>query len=385
MHLKIIREKMIDLISAVQSVIERKHVLNILANIKIELNPDEICMTGTDLEVELIARAPLAKGECIQPGIITVPARKLFDICKALQNNSIIDLKVSEDGRCTVKCNQSKFALGSLPAADYPSINRNAHSSEFQNRVSVNIGASEFKQLFEKTAFSMAVQDVRFYLTGTLIEIDQNIIRAVTTDGHRLSICEAAASTSNLEPIQAILPKKAVNELQRLLQASNERIELSLGRELVNATLNLQTKDNTQYTIQFTTKMIDGKYPDYRRVVPSNHPNIATVNIDDFKQAIHRVSILSNERNGYIIITFEDSELKLVASNNDLDEANEYIDANFNGEKLEVAFSAQYITEILNCLDSDTVEIQMKSQTDSVLIIEPNDTVKKFVVMPRRA
>lgn len=385
MHLKITRERVIELISAVQSVIERKHVLNILSNIKIVLTDTEICMTGTDLEVELIARAPINNGECKEPGEITLPARKLFDICKALQPNALIDLKTSDDGRCVVKSNQSKFALGTLPAHDYPSIKGRSHGNDSKNLVSVIIGATEFKQLFDKTAFSMAVQDVRFYLTGTLLEIEQNSVRAITTDGHRLSVCQVAAQTTNKDPIQAILPKKAVNELQRLLQVSNNQIELTLSREMVSATLHLETKNGSPYSIEFTTKMIDGRYPDYRRVIPNHNQKIARINIDDFKQAIHRVSILSNEKDGYIIITFTSDEVKLVASNRDQDEANEYVEVDYSGEDIEIAFSAQYLSDILNCLDSGTAEIRMGKEIESVLILDPEDLVKKYIVMPRRA
>ena len=253
MHLQITRERFIELISAVQSVIERKHVLNILSNIKITLSESEISMTGTDLDVELVARTGVLKGECKEIGEITVPARKLYEICKALQPNAIINLKTSTDGRCVVKSNQSKFALGTLPAQDYPSINSTVHQNQNHSAVKVSVGAVEFKRLFEKTAFSMAVQDVRFYLTGTLIEIEPNLIRAITTDGHRLSTCETSAKTNNETPFQAILPKKAVFELQRLLQIGNRQIELSLGRELISAHLNLESKDGIPYQIEFSS------------------------------------------------------------------------------------------------------------------------------------
>lgn len=385
MHLKITRERVIELISAVQSVIERKHVLNILSNIKIVLTDTEICMTGTDLEVELIARAPISDSECKEPGEITLPARKLFEICKALPPNAIIDLKTSDDGRCVVKCNQSKFALGTLPAADYPSIRGRIHSNGAPNLASVIIGSFEFKQLFDKTAFSMAVQDVRFYLTGTLLEVEENSIRTITTDGHRLSLCQAAAQTNIQAPIQAILPKKAVSELQRLLQVSNNQIELALGREMISAILQLEPKNGSPYSIEFTTKMIDGRYPDYRRVIPNHTQKVARLNIDDFKQAIHRVSILSNEKDGFIIITFNGDEVKLVASNRDQDEANEYVQVDYSGDEMEIAFNAQYLSEILNCLDSGTVEIRMGKEVESVLILDPDDLVKKYIVMPRRA
>lgn len=384
MHLKITRERVIELISAVQSVIERKHVLNILSNIRIALTEDEICMTGTDLEVELVARAKITNNECKEAGVITLPAKKLFDICKALQPNSLIDLKTTEDGRCIVKSNQSKFAIGTLPAEDYPSIKKQSHSNENTNLVTVFIGTTEFKRLFDKTAFSMAVQDVRFYLTGTLLEIESNLVRAVTTDGHRLATCEAVASTNNAKPMLAILPKKAVGELQRLLQNGNKQIQLTLGRELVSASLELETKEGSSYSIEFTTKMIDGKYPDYRRVIPNHQQRVATVNIEDFKRAIQRVSILSNEKDGCIIINFTNGEIKLSASNRDQDEAYEYLDVSYDSDEIEIAFNAQYLSDILNCLDSGNAEIRMNSNVDSVLILDPMDLVKKYLVMPRR-
>ena len=283
MRLKIAKESLLNVLSHVVGAVERRHTLNILSNVKIQTNAQALTITGSDLEVELVASTVLTEGACIEAGETTVPARKLMEICKSLPTAALIDLQITEDQRCILKSGNSRFVLGTLPAEDYPLL-----TTENSQGTQVQVTQRELKRLFEKTAFAMAVQDVRFYLTGTLLEIDENQLRAVTTDGHRLALCEITASSTSSQLVQAIVPRKAVGELQRLLSIEDEQLTLLIGRELLNVTINTPSRDKEQgdITVRFTTKLIDGKFPDYRRVIPRGGDKHVLISHDVFKPII---------------------------------------------------------------------------------------------------
>ncbi|MEG1710149.1 MAG: DNA polymerase III subunit beta, partial [Acinetobacter sp.] len=301
MRLKIAKESLLNVLSHVVGAVERRHTLNILSNVKVQVSQASLTITGSDLEVELVASTTLAEGACLQAGETTVPARKLMDICKSLPTAALIDLQITEDQRCILKSGNSRFVLGTLPAEDYPLL-----TTENTQGTQVAVTQRELKRLFEKTAFAMAVQDVRFYLTGTLLEIDHNQLRAVTTDGHRLALCETVASSNATQLIQAIVPRKAVGELQRLLSIEDEQLALLIGRELLNVTISIASRDKEQgdTTVRFTTKLIDGKFPDYRRVIPRGGDKNVLIAHDVFKQSLQRVSILSNEKLRGVFLNF---------------------------------------------------------------------------------
>lgn len=383
MHLKISKERFLDLLLGVTNAIERKHNIPILSNVRILASGSEIVLTGSDLEVELQAKAALKENECIKQGGMTISAKKLLDICKSLPSNAVIDLKATKQ-RCTIKSGQSRFTVSIRPIDEYPLLNKD-EKYELNNRMSIEINPGDLKRIFAKTAFCMAVQDVRFYLTGTLLEIDKNIIRAVTTDGHRLACSEAFADISNTNPTQVILPKKAITEIQRIIQPNSKRsIHLLLGREFLCATFAVSNKYGDEYSIEFTTKLIDAKYPDYRRVLPNNNNKIAKLNKTEFKEALQRVSILSNEKLRLVDMMITANEVELTTQDNDKNQAIEHVEASFNDDEFEISFDSLYLTEILNQMQSDQIEIHLSSPHSSVLLIDPDDISSKYVVMPRR-
>ncbi len=381
MRLKIAKESLLNVLSHVVGAVERRHTLNILSNLKIQVSPENLTITGSDLEVELVASMPLAAGECLQAGEITVPARKLVDICKSLQNGALVDLEVTEDQRCILKSGKSRFALGTLPAEDYPLL-----TMENTLGTQVTVTHRELKRLFEKTAFAMAVQDVRFYLTGTLLEIDQNQLRAVTTDGHRLAMCETLAMSNATQAMQAIVPRKAVAELQRLLSVEDEHLSLLIGRELLNVTIVMTQRDKEQaaITVRFTTKLIDGKFPDYRRVIPRGGNKNVVIAHDVFKQSLQRVAILSNEKLRGVFLTFSPDTLQLRANNPEQDEASEELAIQYQDETLEMSFNAQYLLDVMSVLDGQDVSMLMTEANHSVLVQDPAHPDQTYVVMPMR-
>lgn len=381
MRLKIAKESLLNVLSHVVGAVERRHTLNILSNLKIQVTAQALTVTGSDLEVELVASTALAEGACLQEGETTVPARKLIDICKSLPSAALVDLHITEDQRCILKSGNSRFVLGTLPADDYPLLN-----TENTQGTQVTVTQRELKRLFEKTAFAMAVQDVRFYLTGTLLEIDANQLRAVTTDGHRLALCETVAQSTAAQPIQAIVPRKAVAELQRLLSVEDEQLSLLIGRELLNVTINMSSRDKEQADIivRFTTKLIDGKFPDYRRVIPRGGDKVVMIAHDVFKQSLQRVAILSNEKLRGVFLNFNADSLQLRANNPEQDEAIEDLAIQYADSPLEMSFNAQYLIEVLGVLDGDDVSMTMTEANQSVLVQDPAHTDQTYVVMPMR-
>lgn len=380
LHLKIAKETLLNVLTHVMGAVERRHTMNILSNIKIQVSESELTITGSDLEVELVASTALEAGACIQAGESTVPARKLMDICKSLPNSALLDLQVTDDQRCVLVSGQSRFVLGTLPAEDYPLLN-----NESTQGTEVQVSQVALKHLFEKTSFAMAVQDVRFYLTGTLLEIEQNQLRAVTTDGHRLALSEATATSNTNEVQQAIVPRKAVGELQRLLTVEDLPLTILIGRELLNVTIEQPSKGNeSAIVVRFTTKLIDGKFPDYRRVIPKGGDKIATLAHDAFKQTLQRVAILSNEKLRGVFLTFNADVLQLKANNPEQDEAVEDFAMQYQGDTLEMSFNAQYLLDVVNVLDGDDVQMQMSESNQSVLILDPNQPAQTYVVMPMR-
>ena len=381
MRLKIAKESLLNVLSHVVGAVERRHTLNILSNLKIQVTAEALIVTGSDLEVELVASTQLAEGACLQAGETTVPARKLIDICKSLPSAALIDLQITDDQRCILKSGNSRFVLGTLPADDYPLLN-----TENTQGTQVTVTQRELKRLFEKTAFAMAVQDVRFYLTGTLLEIDANQLRAVTTDGHRLALCETAAQSTATQPIQAIVPRKAVAELQRLLSVEDEQLSLLIGRELLNVTIHMASRDKEQadITVRFTTKLIDGKFPDYRRVIPRGGDKNVIIAHDVFKQSLQRVAILSNEKLRGVFLNFNAGSLQLRANNPEQDEAIEDLAIQYADAPLEMSFNAQYLIEVLGVLDGEDVSMTMTEANQSVLVQDPSHTDQTYVVMPMR-
>ena len=381
MRLKIAKESLLNVLSLVGGAVERRHTLNILSNVKIQANAQELRITGSDSEVELVAMTTLAEGACVQAGETTVPARKLMDICKSLPTAALIDLQITEDQRCILKTGNSRFVLGTLPAEDYPLL-----TTDNSQGTKIQVTERELKRLFEKTAFAMAVQDVRFYLTGTLLEIDETKLRAVTTDGHRLALCETSASSTATQAVQAIVPRKAIGELQRLLSVEDNQLTLSIGRELLNVTISTPSRDKEQgdITVRFTTKLIDGKFPDYRRVIPRGGDKNVMIAHDVFKQSLQRVAILSNEKLRGVFLHFNADSLQLRANNPEQDEAIEDLAIQYQNTPMEMSFNAQYLLEVLSVLDSDDVSMTMTEANQSVLVQDPSQQDQTYVVMPMR-
>lgn len=383
MKLSIGREQLLKPLQQVAGVVERKHTMPILANVLLRVSNDEISFTGTDLEVELVATQKLSADQLLQTGEVTIPCRKLLDICKSLPSSAMIELSMDEQ-KLLIKSGRSRFSLATLPAQDFPSLEEDAGA------FSLNISQRNLKRLIEKTGFAMAQQDVRYYLTGMLFEVTANQLRTVTTDGHRLALFDAHAEASPSEKIQVIVPRKGVQELQRLLNDEDSALHLTFGNNHLQVTLPITANkkkedDNTvEGFVSFTSKLIDGKFPDYQRVLPRGGDKNVLLSHEDFKNALQRVAILTNEKYKGVKFLLKNNDLCIQANNPEQEEAREELAAEYVGDDLEIAFNVQYLLDVLNVLEGVNTKLILSDSNASILVQETDSQDAVYVVMPMR-
>ncbi len=367
MKLTATREQILLPLQGVIGVVERKQTMPILANVLIAAQGSgagRLSFTGTDLEVELVA-----SGEATvqQAGEITVPGRKLLEIIRALPDKTQVTLAVEGD-KVKVSGGRSRFVLSSLPASEFPMV------EEISAQQALIVPQAELKKLIEKTHFSMAQQDVRYYLNGTLLETDVKVLRAVATDGHRLAIAEATLIEPATTPQQVIVPRKGILELQRILGNEGE-VQLSIGTNHVRATVG---------DVRFTSKLIDGKFPEYSRVIPANPTKIVTAARDTLRQSLHRTAILSNEKYRGVRLNLSTGVLAVQAHNPEQEEAEDSVEVSYQGDEVEIGFNVTYLLDALSAVEGETVEIGLTDANSSCLIRSPATANVRYVVMPMR-
>jgi DNA polymerase III subunit beta len=358
------REHLLEALQSVIGVVERRQTMPILSNVLLSARENRLRMVGTDLEVELVAAAEVSVQ---QAGDITVPGRKLLDIIRTLPEKTQVTL-AKEGEKVLVRGGRSRFTLSSLPAGEFPVI------EEINAQYTLSVRAQDCRRLIDKTHFAMAQQDVRYYLNGTLLETDGQTLRAVATDGHRLSWCELALDGKARELQQIILPRKGVLELQRLLDGEG-LIEVAIGTNHIRVQIG---------EVRFTSKLIDGKFPEYGRVIPAEPPRIMTAGREALRAALQRTAILSNEKYRGVRLTFGPSLLTVQAHNPEQEEAEDQLEVGFSGDGIEIGFNVSYLLDALASLESDTVEVGLTDSHSSCLIRAPGDFSVKYVVMPMR-
>ena len=295
MKLTAAREKLLTPLQAVMGVVERRQTMPILANVLLGIRQGQLSIAATDLEVELVAATEVAVEEA---GDITVPGRKFLDILRALPEKVAVYLSVQGE-KIVIKAGRSRFSLSTLPAAEFPVID------DINSQQTVQVPRKELQRLLEKTHFSMAQQDVRYYLNGMLLEIDGSVLRAVATDGHRLALCETALAAKAKTSQQVIVPRKGVLELQRVLTPEGIA-DLAIGTNHVRAQIG---------DVRFTSKLIDGRFPEYSRVIPPPPTTAIRADRDVLRQALQRTAILSNEKYRGIRVTVKKNVVTVQAHN----------------------------------------------------------------------
>jgi DNA polymerase-3 subunit beta len=365
MQIKINREILLKPLTNVTSIVERRHTLPILSNLLLEAKNNNIQLTATDLEMQIsLSIDSKLDGELST----TLSAKKFLDICRSLPESIDIDM-ISTDNRMMVKAGKSRFNLQTLPAADYPIMTKVSGEA-----ISIKVSQLEFKRLLKQVEFAMAQQDIRYYLNGLLLEVDENKLNLVGTDGHRLSFTSTTLSQS-YEKVDVILPRKTVIELIKLLDDSDEEIHIEISTGQVNFTFN---------DIRLISKVIDGKFPDYNRVIPAEHKNAFTVNRLEVLTAMQRASILSNEKYRGIRMVLSNNNLKLISTNTEQEEAEEELEINYNHEDMDIGFNVTYLIDVLNNTQQENINFSFADANSSCLITIPEDNDYKYVVMPMR-
>lgn len=364
MKLNAPREALLKPLQAVIGVVERRQTMPILANVLLVAKDSEVRITATDLEVELVANT---EADVEAGGEVTVPGRKLLDICRALPEDASVSISLSGD-KLTVKSGRSRFSLATLPAAEFPTV------EDINASHSVALAPSLLARLLDKTHFAMAQQDVRYYLNGLLLETGKNVLRAVATDGHRLSLCQVDVADAKLPEQQVIVPRKGVLELQRLIGGESD-LEIELGSNHVRIQLD---------GIRFTSKLIDGRFPEYERVVPKDTENQLSADRDELKGALQRTAILSNEKYRGIRLVIRKNTIILQAHNPEQEEAEEELEIEYGGEEIEIGFNVNYLVDALGAIDADEVTLSLVDGNSSCLLREPGNDDCKYVVMPMR-
>ncbi len=364
MKLSAARDVLLKPLQAVIGVVERRQTMPILSNVLLVAKNGQLSVTATDLEVELVAETDV---EVETGGEITVSGRKLLDICRALPESAAVSISVSGE-KLHVRSGRSKFALATLPAAEFPTV------EEIKASQTITVAQAVMGRLIEKTHFSMAQQDVRYYLNGMLLETGGKHVRTVATDGHRLALCQTELDGANLEEQQVIVPRKGVLELQRLLSGEGS-VDIVLGANHVRIQLE---------GIRFTSKLIDGRFPEYDRVIPKDSSNELRADREVLRGALQRTAILSNEKYRGIRLIIRDNGVILQAHNPEQEEAEEELEVTYSGDDIEIGFNVNYLLDALGAVESEEVALSVVDSNSSCLIRQPGNDDCKFVVMPMR-
>jgi len=378
MKLEISRKILLNQLTNVVGAIEKKHTKKILENIYLSMQQNTLQFIGTDLEIELSSQTQIS---CQQSGRITTTAWKILQICKALPAESMITLETSEQ-RLYLKVANSRswFELTTLPANEYPLLD----DIKFNHKIVIR--ESVLKRLLDMTAFSMANQDVRYYLNGLLLDVRDGLVKVVTTDGHRLAISEYQRDDGNItETVKSIIiPRKGVLELSKILDGSSE---LPLTLFLSDNHIRVQKED-----IRFTSKLIDGKYPDYQAAIPISSNYQIELDRLLFRDSLARVAILSNEKFRGIRLRFSNGVMQLHSTNPEKETANEEIDIVYTGEEIEIGFNVSYLLDAINHLETQSIILHLSNPDSSVLITaadiggnsSDSSILTNYVVMPIR-
>jgi DNA polymerase-3 subunit beta len=365
MQFSIQREALLKPLQQVIGVVERRQTLPVLANLLVKVGAGKVSLTGTDLEVEMVASTSAEK---LADGEITIPARKLFDIVRALPDGAQIDLKLNGD-RVALNAGRSRFTLTTLAASEFPTVD------EIELVETVSLPEQVLRDLMEHTSFAMANQDVRYYLNGMLLDLQEHTLRCVATDGHRLAMKETQLQSSVTTRRQIIIPRKGVNELVGLLESGDGEVALEFGRNHLRV---------RRGSVVFTSKLIDGRFPDYEAVIPLGADKTATLDREVLRGALQRAAILSNEKYRGVKLELSPGKLRIVAHNPEQEEAVEEVEADTHVSDLAVGFNVGYLLDALAALDGEKARLSLRDAQSSCLVQEEASEQARHVIMPLR-
>ena len=360
------RDELLGPLSAVSGIIERRHTLPILSNVLIERGAGAISFLATDIEIQITSRGVVEPaGEARS---LTVGARKLVDILRALPESAEVTLQ-QQDKRLLVKAGKSKFVLQTLPAEDFPRLAKPAGDV-----AGFSLKQKEFRRLLGLVQYSMAQQDIRYYLNGLLMVVEDKTLKLIATDGHRLAYASMALD-AKLPRQEVIVPRKTVLELGKLLSDNDADVRVELSATQASFSFG---------TVELVSKLVDGKFPDYTRVIPVGHKNQLSIGREVLRQALMRAAILSNEKFRGVRWVLTDGSLKIVSSNTEQEEAEEMLEVAYKGDALDIGFNVNYLLDVLNNVAGSEVECWFGDAASSALLSFPSEADFKYVVMPMR-
>jgi DNA polymerase-3 subunit beta len=364
--LKAAQEQLLAALQSVSGIVERRHTLPILANVLLKKNGPTIEFTTSDLEIQVRTQAEL--GGDTGSLATTVGARKLIDILRTLPPDQVVSLSASQN-KLTLQGGKSRFTLQTLPADDFPLVNE---AVDFGPAFSVPQKA--LKGLINQVHFAMAVHDIRYYLNGILFVAEGKTLTLVATDGHRLALAQATLDAP-IPKQEVILPRKTVLELQRLLKDEDTPIELRFAGNQAKFAFS---------GMEFVTKLVEGKFPDYNRVIPKNHKNAVTLGRAPLLASLQRAAILTSEKFKGVRINIEPGTLRIASSNAEQEEAKEELEVDYAGDAIEIGFNVTYLMDALGNMPQEMVKIELQDTNSSALITIPEQAGFKYVVMPMR-
>ena len=365
MNIQIPRGELLSALQSVIGVVERRQSLPILSNLLLVAQDDELVLTATDLELQVERRVQVQN---LTPGKTTAPARKLHDICRGLPEGATISIELNQN-RLTIKSGRSRFVLATLAAEEFPLLGAGGVETK------LTLSGKELKELLTRTQFAMAQQDVRYYLNGLLLEVRANRVRTVATDGHRLAMAELKKDTHVKKDLAVILPRKTVMELQRLLEVGEAEVKLHLSANQVQVDLD---------GLKLTSKLIEGRFPDYERVIPEGSDKTLRGERQKVRAALARAAILSNEKFRGVRLTLADKTLRIQTQNPEQEEAEEEVEVHYEGTALEIGFNVGYLLDSLDAIDGNEFVMELRSPDASGLVYDAAGNANKYVVMPMR-
>ena len=365
--LKAAQEKLLTALQSVAGIVERRHTLPILANVLMRKNGDAVEFTTSDLEIQVRTSAEL--GGDPGPFATTVGARKLIDILRALPNDQVVTLSAAQN-KLTLTGGKSRFTLQTLPSDDFPLVNEAVDFGP-----TFTLPQKVLRRLVNQVHFAMAVHDIRYYLNGILFIAEGRTLTLVATDGHRLALAQATLENDVPSKQEVILPRKTVLELQRLLKDEDTPIDMRFAGNQARFVFS---------GMEFVTKLVEGKFPDYNRVIPKGHKNIIVLGRAPLLACLQRAAILTSEKFKGVRVNVEPGSLRISSSNAEQEEAKEELEIDYNGDSIEIGFNVTYLIDALSNISQEMIKLELQDSNASVLITQPETAGFKYVVMPMR-
>ena len=371
MKLTIERAAILKSLAHVQSVVERRNAIPILSNVLIEAEGGDLSLSATDMDIDIVDRTP---ADVQQDGAVTAPVHTLYDIVRKLPDGAQVELSLDGDGgQVALRAGRSNFSLQSLPKDDFPAIGSEDLSSEF------TLPAAELRQLIDRTRFAISTEETRYYLNGIYVHAAESdgvkLLRAVATDGHRLARIEMPLPQGAEKIPGVIVPRKAVNELRRLVDESSDDIRISMNENKIRFSFG---------SVILTSKLIDGTFPDYDRVIPTGNDKTLDVDAKVFRNAVDRVSTISTEKSRAIKLTMSEGNLSLQATSPDAGSASEDLEVGYTADGLEIGFNSRYLLDIANQIEGDSMQFVLADAASPTVIKDAADTAALYVLMPMR-